>query len=132
MNRSRVVASLLLIGVGSFWLAQTAQAQCRGGGSSARGSAGGSVAGASVGGTLLTSPGSWAYDQMAGQALQRQFAMQQQQQALAEQARRAESLAKRQYYAAQRREQKAKSAVSPGLLASSNRSMSLEFSPSNR
>lgn len=81
---------------------------------------------------MLTSPGSWAYDQMAGQAMLRQLAMQQQQQAMAEQARRAESLAKRQYYAAQRREQKAKSAVSPGLLASNTRSMSLEFSPSNR
>ena len=122
MNR-RVVWIEIFVGT-VFLLAGSVPAQCRGGGgggSPGRAmSAGGSV-GSVAGGTMLTSPGSWAYDQMLAQAVQRQFAQQQYQKALAEQQQRAENLARRQYWAAQRREQKAKSAaaVSPGLLASS-------------
>lgn len=123
-----------------FLMAGNVHAQCRGGGGGSSG-AGRSMspgaAGTVASGTLFTSPGSWAYDQMLAQAVARQVAQQQYQKALAEQQRRAESLARRQYWAAQRREEKAKSAaaVSPGLLASSrgsSMSMSLEFPPSPR
>jgi hypothetical protein len=116
------------------------QAQCRGGGGGGGRSpgGGGSMAGGSMGAALLTSPGSWAYDQMLGQAMQRQIAQQQYLKAQAEQQRRAESLVRRQYWAAQRREQRAKSAaaVSPGIAAANSRpnsmAMSLDFSPSPR
>jgi hypothetical protein len=95
------------------------------------------------GSSMLTSPGSWAYDQMLGQALARQMAQQAYQKQLADQARRAESLAKRQYWAAQRRAQKAPSAGnSPGNLFAANSrssntagystSMSLDILPSGR
>jgi hypothetical protein len=90
------------------------------------------------GSSMLSSPGSWGYDQMLGQALARQMAQQAYQKQLADQARRAESLAKRQYYAAQRRAQKAPSLTSPGnLLAANTRSSnstssSLDILPSRR
>lgn len=94
--------------------------------------------GGSYGSSMLTSPGSWAYDQMLGQALARQMAQQAYQKQLADQARRAESLAKRQYWAAQRRAQKAPSANSPGNLFAANAraanttSTSLDILPSRR
>jgi hypothetical protein len=131
MNQ-RVVWVGVFIGA-AFLVAGDVQAQCRGGGGGSAGrsmSAGGSASSVASG-TMLTSPGSWAYDQMLAQAVQRQIAQQQYQKALAEQQQRAEKLARRQYWAAQRREQKAKSvaAVSPGLLASSPGS--LVIYPSN-
>lgn len=140
-----------VVGMACLWMAgivaTTAQAQCQSGGS--RGGSGGttassarSLAGTS-GASMLTSPGSWAYDQMLGQALARQMAQQAYQKQLADQARRAESLAKRQYWAAQRRSQKApSSASSPGNLLAANSgssntagysaSMSLDILPSRR
>jgi hypothetical protein len=92
---------------------------------------GGSVA-RSIGGTNVMSSGS-SYGQSLGQAMQgqfsiqRQLAMQQYQKQLEDQQRRAERLAQRQYWAAQRRDEKAKTPepTSPGSLA-----MSLDFSPS--
>lgn len=133
MNR-RVVWVGVFVGA-VFLVAGNVQAQCRGGGggggSPGRSMSVGGSAGSVASGTMLTSPGSWAYDQMLAQAVQRQIAQQQYQRALAEQQQRAENLARRQYWAAQRREQKAKSAaaVSPGLLASSPGS--LVIYPSN-
>ncbi len=147
MKRSVVgLACLLMAGwVMTSWVA-TAQAQCQGGGS--RGGAAASSAGMMASGarsmgssaSMLTSPGSWAYDQMLGQALARQLAQQAYQKQLADQARRAESLAKRQYWAAQRRAQKASTVTSPGnLLAVNSRSLSstsssasLDILPSRR
>lgn len=135
MNRSVVFLFVVAI----VATAGNVLAQCRGGGGGGSpGGGAGSMASGSVGGTVLTSPGSWAYGQMLNQAVQRQIAQQQYQKALAEQQRRAESLARRQYWAAQRREQKAKSASanSPGTLAENSRAgslaMSLSFSPNPR
>jgi len=75
---------------------------------------------------------------MLGQALQRQLVMARYQKAMEDQARRAESLARRQYWANVRREQKAKQApvISPGMIAARTASpssfASLEFSPRAR
>jgi hypothetical protein len=141
-----------VVGFACLWMAglvaTTAQAQCQSGGrGGSAGSSGGMVASSArsltgSGSSMLTSPGSWAYDQMLGQALARQMAQQAYQKQLADQARRAESLAKRQYWAAQRRAQKAPSATSPGNLFAANSrssntagystSMSLDILPSGR
>ncbi|WP_425614767.1 hypothetical protein NA78x_004645 [Anatilimnocola sp. NA78] len=119
--------------------ASQVQAQCQGGGGGGGASSGGAVtSGGSSGGTMLTSPGSWAYDQMLGQALQRQLVMARYQKAMEDQARRVESLARRQYWANVRREQKLKQAPanSPGQITAraptSSTFASLEFSPRAR
>ncbi|WP_254511224.1 hypothetical protein [Anatilimnocola floriformis] len=133
MNRSVVcLVGLLFAGL----LAGSVHAQCQGGGG---GRGGGSSQGSGMGmgsgiatnrggGSMYSGPGSWAYDQMLGQALARQMAMQAYQKQMEDQARRAENLAKRQYFAAQRREQKLKTpAATPNsaskLLASNNGSL---------
>lgn len=150
MKRSVVRQVCLGIAVlaATSWLAGSAQAQCQAGGSRV-GSPGGASAGmmasspGMMGASMLSGPGSWAYDQMLGQALARQMAQQAYQKRMADQVRRAESLAKRQYWAAQRREQKAQSPTgSPGnsfaaanarsLAAESGTSMSLDILPSGR
>ena len=136
MNRSVVgLVCLLFAGL----LTQTAAAQCQGGGGrGGGGSPGGSnMMGASMGSgmgmsnaTMFTGPGSWAYDQMLGQARARQLAQQAYQKQLEDQARRAESLAKRQYFAAQRREQKLKSPAAANTAKTLLAANSSQFSPS--
>jgi len=116
MNRSVVWVGCVLVAA----MAASAQAQCQGGGGSRGGSPGGqgSVAGMmgqsmGYGGGAQSSVNPWAYAQLQSQAIARQMAMQAYQKKMADQARRAESLAQRQYWAAQRREQKAQT-NSPG------------------
>lgn len=116
MNRSVVLVGCMLVAA----MAASAQAQCQGGGGSRGGSPGGqgSVAGMmgqsmGYGGSAQSSVNPWAYAQLQSQAIARHMAMQAYQKKMADQARRAESLAQRQYWAAQRRQQKASSA-SPG------------------
>ena len=116
MNRSVVwVGCVLVLGI-----AASAQAQCQGGGrgGSPSGSMGASASpmmGQSMGygGSAQSSVNPWAYAQLQSQAIARQMAIQAYQKKMADQARRAESLAQRQYWAAQRREQKAQT-NSPG------------------
>jgi hypothetical protein len=118
MNRSVVWVGCVLV----LALAASAQAQCQGGGGRG-GSPGGSM-GASAspmmgqsmgyGGGSQSSVNPWAYAQLQSQAIARQMAIQAYQKKMADQARRAESLAQRQYWAAQRRQQKAPPSASPG------------------
>lgn len=83
------------------------QAQCQGGGGGAAASA--ASTGSSTGGTttgtaqLLTGPGSWAYDVMMAQAIQRQIAQRQYIAAVQKQAQRQADLEKRRYAAAHSR-----------------------------
>jgi hypothetical protein len=131
MNQKMGWGMLLVVALaaGSAW----GQCQAGAGGSAgARGSMGGSMA-RSMGGTNIMSPGS-SYGQTYGQAMQgayaiqQQLALQQYQKNLKDQQQRAERLAQRQYWAAQRREQKTPTPAisSPG----SSLAMSLDFSPS--
>jgi hypothetical protein len=129
---------LAMVLVGVFTAGAHAQCQRGGGTGTAASSAGQTaIATSSVSATprLLTGYGSLSYDQMLGQQLQRQLVMQRYQKMVEDQARRAERLKLRQYWAAVRREQKAQdpAAISPGKLAarpSSAPSMtSLVFSP---
>lgn len=116
MNRSVVLVGCLLV----VAVAASAQAQCQGGGGGSRGGSPGGqgmtgMMGQSMGygGSYGSSVNPWAYAQLQSQAIARQMAMQAYQKQMADQARRAESLAQRQYWAAQRREQKAQT-NSPG------------------
>jgi hypothetical protein len=135
MFRTAGIAAVVVVAA----TASSSWGQCQaggGGGTSARGGMAASTAG-SVGGPIFTSPGGSGYG-IPGQALQQQLAMQQYQKLMADKQRRAENLALRQYWAAQRREQKAKSVelTSPGQLAArpagNSSGMSLDFSSGNR
>ena len=97
------------------------------------------------GGSMGSSVNPWAYASLQSQALARQMAMQAYQKKMEDQARRAEGLAKRQYWAAQRREQKAAEGGSPGNQVTGNQlaanfragnsgstSKSLDIVPRNR
>lgn len=145
MKLNRNLIGVACLGMASL-LAASAQAQCQ---SRSRGGSAGSAAGmvassgrmgsqmGSSGSSLLTSPGSWAYDQMLGQARAQQLAQQAYQKQMADQARRAESLARRQYWAAQRRAEKTSPGNSTGSLLAANSSgssasMSLDILPSRR
>jgi hypothetical protein len=95
-------------------------------------------------GSTPSSVNPWAYAQLQSQAIARQMALQAYQKKMEDQARRAENLARRQYWAAQRREQKAQSGASPGNVtgnqlaanfrAANSRStgMSLDLVPGSR
>jgi len=99
--------------VGGMLIGSAASAQCRGGASGAStgttamsgvttstGTTTGTTAGA-----LLTGPGSWAYDMMLAQAMQRQLVQRQYLLAMEQQAARQQQLEARRYRAEQQRGQ---------------------------
>ena len=124
------MARILLVACACIaFLEGTAVAQCGGGGSGGQISAGGSGSlamssgyrSAGTGATLLTGPGSLAYDMMMAQLVQQRVAQQQAMLAMQKQQAQAAKLASRKYHAEQTRSQVAESrARTRAMLAAQN------------